>query len=368
MNTRLYTDWYANMYTYYSLAATDLHPPPRYQLYQTADTPSIQNLPWYSVIGNHDIATPGSVELQIAYDLNPAYNTYGAKWNMPARYYSFDMASTAAGSTASVRVIALHTTPCNADYINKPGKAMYGLTNEMIMTATSEYIAAQMFWLNQTLVSAVQPGGCGSSNGCAATIVFAHYGIYSTDQAFGSMNPGDPAYRSPPKSSGGTWAAGSLGRFNCYGEIQNIFSQQNGKYAPDVWANGHDHTNAIMMGSDYNNTAGADTIFVTSGTGSSWQAGDGYPAGKGGNLTGAFPSIPGSHGAFPYNVLFSTPSADGSVGNGGVAVLTVGSSGSITVDQYVTQNGPNLNPTGAFPQRGPAALEMGVDNARGPPR
>ena len=101
------------------------------------------------------------------------------------------------------------------------------------------------------------------------------------------------------------------------------------------------------MSSDYNTTAGADTIFVTSGTGSLWQAGDGYPAGKGGNLSGVFPSIPGSNGAYPFNVLFSSPSPDASVANGGVSVITVTAS-ALTVDTYVTQNGPQI-PAGGAP-------------------
>ena len=123
-------------------------------------------------------------------------------------------------------------------------------------------------------------------------------------------------------------------------------NQQNGLYAPDVWVNGHDHTNAISFSSDYNTTAGADTIFVTSGTGSLWQGGDGYPALKNGNLTGAFPSIPGSKGVYPYNVAFSSPSPDGSVANGGVSLITITAT-ALTVDTYVTQNGPKIPVAGA---------------------
>lgn len=75
MNTRLYTDWYS--------------------LYQTAATPAIQNLPWYSTVGNHDLPTPGGVDTEIAYDrlgnnANQPYYPYGQNWNMPARYYSLD--------------------------------------------------------------------------------------------------------------------------------------------------------------------------------------------------------------------------------------------------------------------------------------
>ena len=50
---------------------------------------------------------------------------------------------------------------------------MYSLSNEMTQTATAEYIAAQMFWLNQTLISATSTG-CGGS-GCANVVVMSHY-------------------------------------------------------------------------------------------------------------------------------------------------------------------------------------------------
>ena len=102
----------------------------------------------------------------------------------------------------------------------------------------------------------------------------------------------------------------------------------------------------MSFGSDYNTTAGPDTIFVTSGTGSLWQGGDGYPALKGGNLTGVFPAINGSQGAYPYNVAFASSSPDGTVANGGISVITV-SATSLKVDTYVTQNGPQITAAGA---------------------
>ena len=326
-NTRLYTDWYS--------------------FYQTSATPAIQNLPWYSTIGNHDLPTPGGVDVEIAYDrqgnyAGQPYYPIGQNWNLPARYYSVDYVSSA--SAASVRVINLDTNPCNADYVNKVGKAMYALSNEGLSTITYDYIASQMSWFNATLVAAVTTG-CGGS-GCGNVVVMSHYSLYGTDQGFGNLNSNSPTYRKPPSSSAGNWTAGSLGVFNCFGQIQNIMNQQNGLYAPDVWVNGHDHTNAISFSSDYNTTAGADTIFVTSGTGSLWQGGDGYPALKGGNLTGAFPSIPGSKGVYPYNVAFSSPSPDGSVANGGVSLITITAT-ALTVDTYVTQNGPKIPVAGA---------------------
>ena len=124
MSTRLYTDWYA--------------------LYQTSATPAIQSLPWYSTIGNHDVPTPGGVDLEIAYDRSPLYAPYGANWNLPARYYSLDYYNPSnvrapqptqsshaplltraafpfAQTAVSVRVINLNTNPCVADYTNKAG-------------------------------------------------------------------------------------------------------------------------------------------------------------------------------------------------------------------------------------------------------
>ena len=326
-NTRLYSDWFS--------------------MYQTSATPAISSLPWYSVLGNHDMTSPGSVDLQIAYSQQgkasgQPYYPYGLNWNMPSRYYSVDYYTTGG---SSVRVIALNTNPCNAQYVENFGgswlgkKTEYSLAPELLWTATEQYINAQMVWLNATMIRGYTVG-CGGS-GCKNVIVMSHYGLYATDAAMGSMNANDPAYVGGPTSNAGTYSAGALGRFNCFGQIQAIFSQQNGKYAPTMWVNGHDHTNAVMMNADYNTTAGADTIFVTSGTGSLYQAGDGMPLGKAGNLTGAFPSIPGSKGAYPYHVLFSSPSADGSVANGGISVVTITPS-QLKMDVYVTQNGPNI--------------------------
>lgn len=113
MPTRLVTDW-AN-------------------IYQTPSTPSIQALPWLSVLGNHDIPTPGGVDAQIA------YGAANANWVLPSRYYSVDLLST---KGVSVRVIALNTVPCVGKYLKK-SQFRYGLSREVELTGTQAYIDMQ---------------------------------------------------------------------------------------------------------------------------------------------------------------------------------------------------------------------------------
>lgn len=122
-------------------------------IYQTPSTPAIQSLPWFHVIGNHDIPTPGGVDAQIA------YSAMNKNWNLPSRYYSADMIATG----VSVRLIALNTNPCVGKY-TKTSQLRYGLSAELLATATSQYIGAQMQWLNATLVNG-KLSGCGGK-GC----------------------------------------------------------------------------------------------------------------------------------------------------------------------------------------------------------
>ena len=92
--------------------------------YQTPQLPYILNVPWYSVIGNHDVPTPGGVDLQIA------YSDMTTLWNFPARYYSVDFVATG----VSVRYIALNTNPCVGSYLG-PTNLRYGLSEELALTA-----------------------------------------------------------------------------------------------------------------------------------------------------------------------------------------------------------------------------------------
>lgn len=322
----------------------------RYSVYQTASTPSIKGLPWFSVLGNHDLPTPGGVDIQINYDIlgkqAQGVYPYGANWNLPARYYAADFYTSSGSSGPSVRLIALNTNPCNAQYNTAVKKFQYGLSEELTRTGTEQYVAAMLDWLNQTLISS-STTGC-NGNGCKYTVVMSHYGLYSSDASMGAMNSADPTYVGGEGTAAGPFDSGNLGRFNCFGQIQNIFMQNNGKYAPDAWLNGHDHANGILMNPDYSTPNGPDTIFVLSGSGSLMQAGDGMPLSKSGNLTGSFPSIPGSQGLYPYHVLFTSTSADGSIANSGVSVLKI-TNAAFTVDTYVTENGADLLAGGGAP-------------------
>lgn len=131
-------------------------------IYQSPATPNIAGLPWMSVLGNHDIPTPGGVDAQIG------YGAKSANWILPARYYSVDLVATG----VSMRVIALNTNPCVGKYL-KTNQFRYGLSEEISLTGTSLYITSQMQWLNATLVSSSATGCGGSGARCACAVMRA---------------------------------------------------------------------------------------------------------------------------------------------------------------------------------------------------
>ena len=183
--------------------------------------------------------------------------------------------------------------------------------------------------------------------------------MYGTDTQYGSANTADPNYGGGPSSSTGTWAANSLGQFNCWGAIHNIMNQNGGAFAPTAWVNGHDHANTMAFNQDFN----TNTMFITSGTGSAWQSGDGASAQKfAGADSTKWPSQPGPgpKGMFPANTMFTSTGYDvngqNTIGNGGISVLTMTPS-AFKADYWITQNGV---PT-------PAPCDIGAEcNLSGP--
>lgn len=84
-------------------------PPPRtpcptqtdwYNVYQNPSvTPAIANLPWYSVVGNHEGPTQGGMD-KLIYDY-PAMNS---NWQMPSRYYAVRGGATPTAASARMRM------------------------------------------------------------------------------------------------------------------------------------------------------------------------------------------------------------------------------------------------------------------------
>jgi hypothetical protein len=104
-------------------------------------------------------------------------------------------------------------------------------------------MSAQMSWLNTTLIGGFTTG-CGGS-GCTYTVVASHYPLYGANGQFGSQVKSDANYQGGPPGYSGSWPSNTIGRFNCWATINQIFNQQNYKYAPHAWLNGHDHANAM---------------------------------------------------------------------------------------------------------------------------
>ena len=169
--------------------------------------------------------------------------------------------------------------------------------------------------------------------------------MYGTDTQYGSANSADPNQGGAPPSSAGSWAPGTLGRDNCFGAIHGIFNQANGAYAPDAWLNGHDHANTMAYNQDFK----TNTMFITSGTGSLWQSGDGGSANKfSGVAASAWPQqspngqAAASGGSFPANIMFSSTAYDASgantLGNGGITLLKA-TPASLKADYWITAGG-----------------------------
>ena len=110
-------------------------------------------IPWYPVCGNHEYR--GNTQAVID------YSDVSARWNMPARYYTF----TAEEDSASVRIVMLDTTPL----IDK-----YRKSTEKYADASKSGVEPQLEWLDSVLTASVEDW----------VLVVGHHPVYAdTDKS-----------------------------------------------------------------------------------------------------------------------------------------------------------------------------------------
>ena len=111
-------------------------------------------VPWYSILGNHDYHSPGNCDAQTQ------YHQVNARWNMPARYYkqSFKI-----DSSVVADFFFLDTTPMIGSYYS----LLWGRKTRLnVMT---QDVPAQLAWFRQALQSSTAPW----------KIVAGHHPIFS---------------------------------------------------------------------------------------------------------------------------------------------------------------------------------------------
>ena len=110
-------------------------------------------IPWYPVCGNHEYR--GNTQAPVD------YSKVSARWDMPAKYYTF----TAEEDSASVRIVMLDTTPL----IDK-----YREDTEKYPDASKSEVKPQLEWLDSVLTAATEDW----------VLVVGHHPIYAdTDKS-----------------------------------------------------------------------------------------------------------------------------------------------------------------------------------------
>lgn len=110
-------------------------------------------IPWYPVCGNHEYR--GNTQAPVD------YSKVSARWDMPAKYYTF----TAEEDSASVRIVMLDTTPL----IDK-----YREDTEKYPDASKSEVETQLEWLDSVLTAATEDW----------VLVAGHHPIYAdTDKS-----------------------------------------------------------------------------------------------------------------------------------------------------------------------------------------
>ena len=105
-------------------------------------------IPWYPVCGNHEYR--GNTQAPVD------YSGVSARWDMPAKYYTF----TAEEDSASVRIVMLDTTPL----IDK-----YREDTEKYPDASKSEVETQLEWLDSVLTAATEDW----------VLVVGHHPIYA---------------------------------------------------------------------------------------------------------------------------------------------------------------------------------------------
>jgi len=205
-------------------------------IYKTDKTPTIKNLKWYNIIGNHDIVTDGSVEGLIAFSkVNPDWYAN--------RTYAFEVHSK--DKSVRIRFGAVDTSPFVTNY----GKATNKYnTSEFRYTASPQNITDQLNYLTTAL----------ETSKATWNVVLGHHPIFGPESANGynasALNINDAGVDDlgrPDVAGNPSWQT-----------LLNIIR----KYEPVAYMNGHDHS--MSLGFDVNKTQGFNTAYITSGAGS----------------------------------------------------------------------------------------------------
>eukprot|EP00877_Chromochloris_zofingiensis_P006543 jgi/Chrzof1/2141/Cz11g03310.t1 len=199
-------------------------------VYQTTARPSINDLRWYGLLGNHDIIDK-SVDIQIAYTKDRNANQ-GGLWQTPARYYVVDYV--AEGTVPLLRAVYINTSPLVTAY-NSP-TSRYN-TEEVKATATPAAITAQLDFLREAL----------QSSKAKYNIVVGHHPLFDSTVVYGivqniNLNVFGGTIPSPTRNDPGM--PGTDGRL-AFIVIRELITQ----YA-QAYFNGHDHIQFVWVDPD----------------------------------------------------------------------------------------------------------------------
>ena len=129
---------------------------------QVYTSPSL-HVPWYAILGNHDYK--GNVQAQLDYAKT------GARWKMPARYWS---QAVPVDATNNAECFFIDTTPMITEYARHPENPRMRLELDAVGPA---YVPQQLAWLDQAL---------GQST-ATWKLVFGHHPIYSAGLGHGNQ-------------------------------------------------------------------------------------------------------------------------------------------------------------------------------------
>ncbi|KAK9830874.1 hypothetical protein WJX81_000716 [Elliptochloris bilobata] len=193
-------------------------------VYQTPFTPTIAPLPWFNVIGNHDIVINGSVETEVKFDTSGASPVNAASplpsvtklWNAPAPYYSKDYSI----NGVTIRGIVLDASPFITAYNNPTNKyhSGYYVTNH-----NQAYEQAQIAFLRNALATST----------ATYNFVSAHYPLFGGATQYGANGSAYP------------------GEFNFWADVLASINSADKKVV--TYFNGHDHS--LTLGDPTTNAA-----------------------------------------------------------------------------------------------------------------
>ncbi|GBG27820.1 Purple acid phosphatase 17 [Hondaea fermentalgiana] len=169
----------------------------------------LENLIWYSVLGNHDHYGTAEAELDM-------HNTL-EKWHMPDRYY----AELFQAGRVSIEAVFLDTTPTLSAYNNEANVKRFWQENG---TSADAYLASQIAFVDETFTKST----------ATWKIVVAHHPVYTSSEHY----------------------------FEDHATLREKLRPVLDKHKVAVYFNGHDH------GLEEHAPESASSVFVLSGAGS----------------------------------------------------------------------------------------------------